>query len=84
MSVSQAKRHYVKHGCKSPEKWNKRAGLCLEPKKCFVTGMRYSKKWGCKKPCVPPMKRNSKGGCSIPKKRKTARKGNTSTSRRRR
>ena len=38
-------------------------------KKCFVSGMRYSRKWGCKKPCKSPLRRNSKGGCSKPKKR---------------
>lgn len=38
--------------------------------KCFVKGMRYSKKWGCKKPCVSPARRNSKGGCTAYGKRK--------------
>ena len=37
--------------------------------KCFVKGMRYSKKWGCKVPCKSPTRRNSKGGCHKPKKR---------------
>jgi len=38
-------------------------------KKCVVPGMRYSKKWGCKRPCKSPQRRNSRGGCSEPKKR---------------
>ena len=40
-------------------------------KKCYVSGMRYSRKWGCKKPCISPMRRNARGGCSTPKKRKS-------------
>ena len=36
---------------------------------CFVKGMRHSKKWGCKKPCKSPYRRNSKGGCSKPSRK---------------
>lgn len=37
--------------------------------KCFVKGMRYSRKFGCKLPCKSPARRTSKGGCRVPKKR---------------
>jgi hypothetical protein len=41
--------------------------------KCFVKGLRHSKKWGCKVPCKSPARRNSKGGCSVYKKRSKSR-----------
>jgi hypothetical protein len=47
------------------------AGSKKRTSKCFVPGTRYSKKWGCKRPCKSPWRRNPKGGCSKYNKRKS-------------